>query len=319
MTSAGVNPVETVLRDELARADRALSGVAPVLGHILASTGHSLVSDAIVARVRGMLNDIARQLVSQLPATDPQDPRADPAENLAEDFANDAPMLDYVHAVALEAILTEQLDQRASIDPVLSPLWQELIASQDAMTGEIAMQALAAQSRFMQAQRRMQHAVCEMPPEVLERALRLWARTTPVEREPEVTKAMRALKADYDEAQSRVGLIARLIATMRGGVIAALELEHAGFALFVSALAHLSGQSRERAVLACHARQAARLALSLRAAGLETETIERQFHTLEPADRVPRGLGELASETARAMLRQSDALSGDAILATGQR
>lgn len=310
MNSATANSVETVLRDELARADRALNGVAPVLGHVLAGPGHSMVNDAVVARVRGMLNDLAAQFVARL-AVQNGETLADHASTdaLSDQLAGDAPILATLHASAIEGLLTERLDQRSSVDPVLSPLLQELIASQDAATGETAMQALAAQSRFMQAQRRMQLPVLELSSETLERALRIWARATPVEHEPRVTQAMRELKAEYDEAQTRTGLIARLVSSMRGGVVAALELEHAGLAIFVSALASKSGQSRERAILACHDDQAARLAVSLRAVGLDGEAIERQFVALDPAVRLPRGLEDISPDNARAMLH--DSLSRD--------
>lgn len=315
MNSAAASSVETVLRDELARADRALAGVAPVLGHVLAAAGHSLVSDAVVARVQGMLNDLARQLVGRL-AMDKGEapgsgPDADPAsiEALAAQLANDTPMLSFLHALAMEGLLTERLNQRVSIDPVLSPLWQELIASEDAATSETAMQALAAQSRFMQAQRRMQQPVLELSSEALERALRIFARTTPVDREAHTMQGMRALKQEYDEAKTRIGLIARLVSSLRGGVVAALELEHAGLALFASALAHKTGQSRERTVLACHDQQAARLALALRASGLDGAGVERQLITLDPDIRLPRGLDGVSPENARAILQDSLARS----------
>ncbi|MEM7690418.1 MAG: hypothetical protein AAF291_15485 [Pseudomonadota bacterium] len=307
MSSAVTSPVESLLKAELTRADRALGGVAPVLGHLLAGPGHSLVSDAVVARVRGMLNDLARQFTARLKAQKGDNPASEivRAESLAAQLAEDAPILAYLHAVATEALLTETLEQRAAIDPVLTPLSQELIASEDPVMGEMAMQALAAQSRFIQGQRRMQQPATELAPEPLERALRIWARSAPVEQEPAIMQAMRVLKSEYDEAQTRAGLLARLVASLRGGVVAALELEHAGFALFASALAHSTGQDRERAVLACHAHQAARLVLSLRAAGLDTEAVERQFVTLEPAHTVPRSLNDLSFESARAMLDDS--------------
>lgn len=315
MNSAAASLVEAALRDELARADRALGGVAPVLGHVLANSGHSLVSDAAVARVRGMLNDLARQMIVRLSVAEGEAPThdmvADPAsvELLSAQLASDSPMLSHLHALAMEGLLTERLGQRAAIDPVLSPLWQELIASQHSAIGETAMQALAAQSRFMQAQRRMQQPLLELSSEALERALRIWARAMPVEREGEVTRAMRALKSDYDEAQTRTGLIARLVLSLRGGVIAALELEHAGFALFASALAYRTGQSRERAVLACHDQQAVRLAVSLCAAGLDIAGVERQLLTLDPDIQIPRGLEHLSLDAARALLQDSLARS----------
>lgn len=309
MNSADVSLIESVLRDELARADRALGSVAPVLGHLLASSDHSLVSDEIVARVRGMLIDLAGQLTAGLPDGDEAGRGAagagDPAEGLAERMGGDAIILSLLHAVAMEAILTEQLDQRAGIDPVLSPLWQELIASPDGAVAQLAMQALAAQSRFLQAQRRMQYPLAELPPEALGRALEHMAETFGPAHQPHAVAAMRAVKAEYDEAESRTGLIARLIAALRGGAIAALELEHAGLALFASALAQRSGTGRARAVLACHDGQVSRLALMLRAAGLEAAAIARQFVVLDPAAQGPDGLADISIERARAMLQHS--------------
>lgn len=302
-----MSPVENVLRDELARADRVLGSVAPVLAHLLASSGHSMVSDAVLARLRGMLNDVAAQFAARLPdeGEGAQSSSADQVDALAKQLATDASLLGYLHTVAIEGLLTERLELRASIDPILSPLWQELIASTDPMIAEIAMQALAAQSRFMQAQRRMQHPMGEMPPDTLERALEVLARAPSISNPADAERAIGLLKSDYDEAESRAGQIARLVTAMRGGTIVALELEHAGFALFASALADRTGQPRERAVLACHKRQGARLALSLRAAGLDTAAIERQFLTLEPEEQAPYGLTNLSVETARALLLQS--------------
>ncbi|NQX93857.1 MAG: hypothetical protein HRT64_02850 [Erythrobacter sp.] len=308
MNSAVSSPAETVLRDELARADRALGGVAPVLEHVLAGAGQSLLSDAIVARVRGMLNDLANQFVRSMRASTSEmdiEPNDGLVDRLASELASDTPILVHCHAMAMEGVLTDRLDQRSSIDPILSPLWQELIASEDAAVGETAMQALTAQSRFMQTQRRMQQPALDLPAEVLERALRIWARSMPVEDEPVVTEAMRGLKADYDEAQTRLALIARLIGSMRSGVLAALELEHAGLALFVSALALSTGQMRARAVMACNEQQAARLAIGLRAAGLDVNAVERQFVALEPTANVPRGLDDLSVDAARAIIEDS--------------
>ncbi|MEM6826927.1 MAG: hypothetical protein AAF553_03200 [Pseudomonadota bacterium] len=311
MTSADVtqdlSPVEAIVGEELARADRALASVAPVLGHLLANSGNALVSDAIVARVRGMLNDLAHQLTSRLlTSEDPNDTeQADALDTLSDQLAADTAILTYLHAAAMESLLAERLYQAASIDPVLTPLWQELVASQDVGTGETAMQALAAQSRFLQAQSRMQHPLDELPADVLERALRIWVRATPVDREPEVSAAMRAIKLDYDEAETRLGLIARLVGTMRSGIIAALEIEHAGLALFASALAQRSGQTRDRAILACHENQAMRMAVSLRAAGLEGMAVERQLVIFGPNVGVSTKVGRLSVEGARDLLSVS--------------
>lgn len=312
LNSAVASPAETVLRDELARADRALAGAAPVLEHLLAGAGRSLLSDALVARVQGMLNDLASQFAMRLQAL--RDPEVaadmDGVEELARLLASDSAILKHLHAAAIEGALTQKLDQRGGMDPVLSPLLQELIASPDALVAETAMQALTAQSRFMQGQGRLQQPVLDLPPETLELALRIWVRSVPMEHEPIVTQAMRDLKLEYDEAKTRHALFARLVGSMRSGVVAALDLDHAGAALFISAIALRTGQTRDRVAMSCHEHQASRLAISLRAAGLEPDAIERQFVRLDPAGPLPTGLGGLSSEAARAMIEDSAARSG---------
>jgi hypothetical protein len=298
--------VEALLKDELCRADRALGSVAPMLGHVLASSGHALINDAIVARVRGMLNHLALQLAQAMDrALGSSGFDYEPTEELAEQLAGDQAILSFCHAIAMEGHLTERLGQRSSVDPVLSPMWQELIGAPDGGVAELAMNGLAAQARFVEAQRRMQLPIGELPPAILERSVKLWTLACPAELGPAIGSAITAIKRDYDEGTSRAGLLARLISSMRGRASAALELDHAGLALFASALAALTGQPRERAVMACHEGQAARLAVSLRAAGLGSEAIERQFLLLEPAQLLPGGLEAMSSESAARLLRQS--------------
>lgn len=284
MDRADEATAEAILRDELARETRALGSVVPVLRHLLASEGQRLVSDAVLARVRGMLSDLAAQLVA---AGHPG-----PQEALAETLAGDPGLLGFCHALAAESHLAERLHQQRGIDPVLSPLLQELIASDTPAIAELAMNALAAQSRFIQSQRRMQLPLSELPAELFDAVLKT-GREGP---------GLVAVRQAYDEGASRLGLLARLVAAMRRGAVAALALDHAGPALFPSALAALAGQTRAHAVLACHEGQGMRLALTLRAAGLAPDAIERQFLTLDPAAALPRDLVALSPERARLLL-----------------
>ena len=298
-----VRDVELILKDELARADRALRGVPPVLTHMLASAGHSLVSDAIVARLRGMLAALASQLLGVKAGTARPESDSRAIDRLADRLAGDSVVLSYCYALAMEAHLAERLEQRSSLDPVLSPLMQELVASDDPATAELAMNALAAQSRFIQSQRRMDLPLSELPAELFHAVLKRWESHD--RSDPALAPAIKVLKAGYDEGASRVGLLARLVSGMRKGAIAALDLDHAGLGLFVSALSALSKQPRELAILACHERQAARLALSLRAAGLDPDAIERQFLLLEPAERLPADIASIAPERAAELLQHA--------------
>jgi len=298
---AAGHDVEAILRDELTRENRALGAVVPVLRHLLASEAHVLVNEAILARVRGMLLDLAAQVLAAAAGRDPasrstQAHDREALDQLSAALGGDAALLGFCHALANESLLAERFQQRHGIDPVLSPLLQELIGSADPAIAALAMTALASQSRFMQSQRRMELPLGELPAELFHAVAAASAAL------PGAGAAQRRLQDSYDEAASRLGLLARLVSAMRRGAVAALALDHAGLALFVSTLAAQTRLPRAAAVLACHEGQGARLALALRSADLGLRAIERQFLLIEPATRMPRAIAELSAERARLLL-----------------
>ena len=301
MDLAADHAVEAILRDGLAREARALATVVPVLRHLLSTDAQSLVSDAILARVRGMIGDLAAQLLAIESGRDPATRAALLAEDAAlephaERLMADEGLLAFCHALAAEGLIAQRLQQRHAIDPVLSPLLQELIASEDTAIAALAMGTLAAQSRFVQGQRRMELPLGELPFELFHRVMAM-ARS-----DGGSTPALAKAQAEYDEAASRIGLLARLVAAMRRGVVAGLNLDHAGLALFASALATALRQPRSDGVLACHEGQGMGLALMLRAAGLAPAAIDRQLLLVEPASRLPRALAGISAEDAAALL-----------------
>jgi hypothetical protein len=305
MDLAADHAVEAILRDELAREARALTAVVPVLRHLMSSDADALVSDAILARVRGMILDLAAQLAAAAAGRDPAtrmhhgaDEAA--AERLAARLMGDEALIAHCHALAAEGLIAARLQQRGALDPVLSPLLQELIASEDPDVASLAMGALAAQSRFVQSQQRMELPLAELPAELFH-TLVAEAQVGAAD-----TAAFARLTAGYDEAATRIGLMARLVAAMRRGAIAGLAIDHAGVALFASTLAAAARTPRETAVLACHESQSARLALLLRAAGLAPTAIEHQLLLIAPTAHLPQGLGALTPERA-AMLAHADA------------
>jgi hypothetical protein len=295
MDLAADSAVEAILRDELEREDRALGSVVPVLCHLLTSDGHSLISDAVLARVRGMLSDLARQFAAALAGHEPgvRMPGV-PDESGFARLAADRELVGFAHMLATESLLAERFQHRHAIDPVLSPLLQELIAAIDPAIAELAMKLLAAQSRFIQSQRRMELPLTELPAELFHRVL--------TGSEAHSGGGIARLQQAYDEAATRLGLLTRLAAALHGAVVAALSLDHAGLALFASALARRSRQPRARALLSCHEGQGARLALALKAAQADLAVIERQFLLVEPAARLPRAVAMLSPERARLLL-----------------
>ena len=309
-------PVERVLRDELAHGDALIETIAPILRHLLANDEHSVFSDEIIARVRGMLNHVARQLRDEFADTagTPDERSYDPEQLslLFDGFVAHSAFLAHVHALALEWQLTERLQARLALDPVLSPLLQTLIASADPSVASTAMALLAAQARFAQAQRRMELPLTELPGDLLHAALlglRGQASDNP-EAQQLSAQAEQSIRSRYDESRGRLGLIARVVGGMGGGATAALVPGHAGVANFLSALALASGQDRDMAVLATNEGQLARLALALRAAGLKPQVIEQQFVTLHPDVALPADFDQLGTDLAAALLSRSAAFPG---------
>jgi hypothetical protein len=118
-------------------------------------------------------------------------------------------------------------------------------------------------------------------------------------------KAEERLRSSYDESRGRIGMISRLVTGIGGKAIEALAVDHAGVAIFLTALAIGSGQDRDLAVLATNDRQLARLALSLRASGLKPKAVEEQFLYLHPEVALPEGFDQLRPDRAAALLHSS--------------
>ena len=303
MTDAGTNPrstdsVESRLRETLERGDAVIGAVPPVLRHLLASDDSGLFADAILARVRGMIADVARQLVDHMGGGE-----QDTAALIGALMANPA-ILTHAHALVLEWQLTERLQTGLALDPVLSPLLQALIASSDQTTAALAMKFLAAQARFGQAQRRMRLPLAELPGDLLHGALVAMRGVAGAELEADTRAAAAeaAIRADYGESRSRLGLISRLVTGMGAGAVAALSIHHAGAAIFLSALGIASGQDRDLATLTTTETQRMRFALALCAAGLKPSAIEEQLLALDPDAALPDGLDRLTPDRAAALL-----------------
>lgn len=307
---------EDLLRDELSQGDVQIGTYAPILRHLLASDEHSVFSDEIIARVRGMMADMARQLLDEMGASGEDDGvrNHDPVAvaALVSRFVGHQGLLTHCHALALEWQLTQALQGRLALDPVLSPLMQALIASSETLTATQAMALLASQARFAQNQRRMQLPLSELPGDLLYAvlvALRSYGGEDP-QRVESCAKAESAIRSKFDEGRSRLGLIARLLGAMGGGATAALSVSHAGAAMFVSALAMATGQDRDMAIMATSEGQFARLALSLRAAGLKPQGVEEQFMALFPDVTLPENFDQLGSDRAAALLAGTAPFSG---------
>lgn len=304
VTASSLDSVEAGLREALARGDAVLSTATPILRHLLASEDHALFSDQIVARVRGMLADIARQLhyaqAEQANEADRAAFAAGRGATLVVALADRPALLGHLHALTIEAQTAATIHQRTGIDPVLSPLLQELVASRDETMAAAAMSAIAAQARFVQQQRRMALPLGELPGDLFHAALEAFLGSGGSDQTAE--RAARKLRESYDESLGRIGLLAQLVVRMGKAARRALDVDSAGLSLFATALGMASGQERETTVLSFSDRQFARLALALRAAGLKHPEVEEQLLQLRPDVALPEGFDGLSADRAGRLL-----------------
>lgn len=284
------------LRVALARGDRAHARSAPALRHLLAAPDQSLIEEAVVAQVRGMLANLASQLVEARLRSRPVDAATQDAM-LARLLLEDD-LRAHCQALALEWRLARKLESGLAIDPVLSPLLQAWVAEADAATGSLAMAALAAQARFAQAQRRMQLPLAELPAELFHAVLAAAREVIPDTDADAVAQADARLRGDYEEGASRLALLARLVREAGAQTPRALSVEDAGVALWLSALAARSGESRDRTACAAADPHLGRLLLTLRAAGAMPAEAERQALRIQPDADLPRGLADVGTREA---------------------
>ncbi len=301
MIPAGVlnstaNAAERMLRADLARAEEVRASIGPVLRHLVSSDDLSVFSEEAVARTRGLIEALAGQLLRAVSLGAGQEVlRPGEPEALIAALVAQPALLAHCHALALEGQLTERLAGQARLDPVLSPLLQTRLAAPDPDVAALAMHVLAAQTRFMQAQRRMEVAPGELPADVLHPVLVAFDAVCGAEAAP----AAMAIRSRYDEARSRHGLLARLVLGLGGDAAAALDPLEAGLAIFLTALSLATMQERDRAVLALVDGQQARLATMLAAAGASPQQVEACLLLLHP-DLAPErrylGIGRNSAE-----------------------
>lgn len=293
--STPVEPTEHPLRTALARGERARAESAPTLQHLLATPDRSLISEAVVAQVRGMLRHLARQLIDALTPHATSEPAVDALLTRLQGHAN---LRAHCQALALEWRLAQILEEELALDPVLSPQLQEWVSQAGAVIGSLAMAALAAQARFAQAQRRMELPLMELPAELFHDALSAGRDAVTDDGSGALSHAVARLRADYDEGATRLALLSRLSREATPDAPRALTVEGSGVALWLSVLADRSGEDRDRTACAAADPYLGRLLLTLRAAGVAPAEAERQVLKIQPDATLPRGLGDIGTREA---------------------
>ncbi|MCB2049675.1 MAG: hypothetical protein KDE32_15845 [Novosphingobium sp.] len=314
MPITDLESLEQELGTALARADSEAVTVVPILRHVLSNEDNSLFGDEIVARIRGMVRHIAVQLLDRLEAGEndgvPSEHPAERVASLSDLLIESEALVRHLHALALETQLCARLHIRFGSDPVLTPLLQAQIASSDPDLAALAMRFLAAQARHGQSQRRMKLPLLELPGDHLHHALLALRALVEESSSAAGETAAQGIRRDYEEASTRLGLASLLLARMGADAAEALRIDHAGAALFVSALEIGAGLDRDSAVLATHETQAARLALALRSAGMKPALVREQCLALHPELDFPEQFDALGPDRAAALLASGSSVHG---------
>jgi hypothetical protein len=278
--------------------------VLPILRHLLSNDSGALFGDEILARVRAMLSNLARALLDRVAEQGPG-PAHDPLRLhvLSEAILATPALLAHLHAQALEWALTERLEARWGIDPVVPPLLHAWIGISERTLQALATRLLAAQAKWCQAQRRMEVSLDELPGEALHAALLTLRGASP--NDAQVERADAAIRDGYDEGATRLGLAARLVTELGEEAGAALEVEQAGSALFITALSLYSGEARDCVIMAMQEIQPLRLGLVMQAAGLAPLAVERQMAMLNSQTQLVPGLAVIGPEQAAEILRDT--------------
>jgi len=306
--------MEQELGDALARADKAAESIVPILRHVLSNEDNSLFGDEIIARIKGMARHLAVQLLDRRQGSGDGRVAAEHTNecvaHLCDLLVENEALVAHLHALALETQLSERLHARFGTDAVLTPLLQAQIASSDPDLASLAMRFLAAQARHSQSQRRMKLPLLELPGDHLHHAL-LSLRSLEFGGDPEACeRAAQAVRRDYREASTRLGLASLLLARMGPGAVDALSINHAGVVLFATALAMGAGMDRDAAILATHETQAARFALALRSAGTKVSSVREQCLALHPDLDFPEQFETIGPDRAAALLAAGSGLAG---------
>ena len=294
------------LDEALAAEARQESEALALLRMQLTMPERSLLNDEIVARVSGMLAHLARQIViTELAASGQRgELRADPARimRLAAAFEGVSGLLEYCHALALETRLSHQVEATLGVDPVLAPLLQALIGSATPQVAETAMATLTAQARFGQTQARMELPLNELPADLFDAVLSAWKDASQMRGSDTAIRAEARLRNGFDEGRTRLSRLAALTIGLCQPSSPMPDVIEAGVALFFTVLAGRTGQSRTRTVLSSASPRSYRLAVALRAAGLNAGDTLRVLRQLNPQAELINEIAVLDALTARSLL-----------------
>lgn len=274
-------------RFDIAAAIRLRQAAPPGMERHMQATDPALISDEIVARIRGAAYAIAGELLQLVAAAGPEtvdEPSsrafASVVERLGEMLLGLNALREHLHALAIETKASERLADEAGIDAALSPLLAEQVHRGEPPEASML---IAAQVRFLHESHRMALAFADLPGDLQAMALAA-LRMIASHAGPGADAAARQAERDLRKAapaQNRLNLLEQLA----DRVIAAgepIDIARTGLALFLTQLARLGGERRDAVAMRLVPSQVTELAALLATAGLDEPAIAAQLDVLHP-------------------------------------
>ncbi|MCP9223315.1 hypothetical protein MKP08_11190 [Erythrobacter sp. LQ02-29] len=288
--SSASNP-QAALRDALREERRASEWAAQALP-VLVAGGDQLLGQDIVARVEGMVASLADQLADALRAED----RQEFAAQIRAELAFDTELVAFLHSLAMEFRAATRLSRDAGLDMVAPPELRALSSSDSPAPSRLASSAIAAQARYLGDMIAMRLPLAELPAEMFDRLVsRL-----------DVFDAAGPLRAGYEEGETRLTLLSRLATSRLAFDRPAMDCRQSGLALFLTRLADGSGLDRTSISLAWGSPSFTRLALAMRASGMDIADIGRQCALVAPSASLPPAVENVDPEEAKMMIAGAD-------------
>ncbi|KQM17380.1 hypothetical protein [Novosphingobium sp. Leaf2] len=300
--AANLNDAEAVLLDALANAERASGAARSFLAQAARSPASDDVSEETRVRTYAALASLAVAVLDGLVGA--AGARHQPAEvDVVIRVLSECPaLLEHLRADVIEWQLTQRLHDTLALDPVAPPLLQQLVAQPDHRAAATAF--LTAQMYWCRAHARMNMTLGNLPYAVQNQVCGVIQALGASE--PDLADRANIVCADVrsasDPAADRERCSAKVLELLGLDAPAALRVQEAGVALFLTALARRTMQSRTAVAGWTDEAQAARLAVSLRAAGTDPGDIRQQLLALHFDDALAEGLAQIAPQQASDML-----------------
>lgn len=282
------------LRRSLLRGDLEIADIQPVLTQLIGRQNGSCFSSEVLARVRAMLQSLAADLLLRMDGPTATPLSSEKCKAILEDISGNTLILCYIHSLVLEGYVTARLQAQLGLSATRPALLDGLCHDSDSPLGSLALGCVAAQTRFMALYERMDLRLADLAPEIGTSVLASCSASHGA-----------GVGASVTSRPGRLSLLSDLADHPQFAPSQALDIAHAGFALFATVLAKQSAQERELVVMGVGSHHSTRIALALKSIGVSDELCQRNLSLLNTPVSELDALSAITASDAALILSQS--------------